>query len=290
VHAVHTGLTAPADLLQHRFPESAPIDMNRSRTGPPILPAYALRHTVLSMQSRKRHSQIRVGLALLTPLLLSAACSRQEDSAVVSPATTVVVPATPAMPYEYRNPIQERSNALNEEPVVANEGRFPELEKLRSEYLIPESAEVARTNVRAAARAFGAAVLYSIREPRVSGLNLYLPNHPNHVTLPAGLNAIGRASLHGRDAVSGVDVGPSVPDENGRVWVAVFMGASGPIGAVESYCVGVTLDSNGVTVEVAIEEIASRVVRQPLDRSDFVEVECQLDLEARLDDGFAPGV
>lgn len=257
---------------------------------PPIWPAYVLRRTVLPMQSRKRHSRIRIGLALLTPLLLSAACARQEDGAVAPPATTVLVPPTPAMPYEYRNPIQERSNALNKEAVIANEGRFPELEKLRAEYLIPESVEVSRVNVRSAARAFGAAVLYSIREPRVSGLNLYLPNHPNHVTLPAGLNAIGRAALHGRDAVSGVDVGPSVPDENGRVWVAVFMGASGPIGAVESYCVGVTLASDGIRVEVLIEEIDSRVVRQPLDRSDFVEVECQLDLEARLDDGFAPGV
>lgn len=194
------------------------------------------------------------------------------------------------MPHEYRNPIQERTNALNDEPVVANEGSFPELDRLRSEYLIPESTEVARKNVRDAARAFGAAVLHSIREPRVSGLNMYLPNHPNHVTLPAGLNALGRATLHGRDAVSGVDVGPSVPDENGRVWVAVFMGASGPIGAVESYCVGVTLSSNGIAVEVTIEEIGSSVVRQPVDRSDFVDVECLLDLEALPDDGFSPGI
>lgn len=223
-------------------------------------------------------------------VLLLAACAAQEDVSAPSSSTTVFVPATPAMPHKYRNPIQERTNALNDEPVAANEGRFPELERLRSEYLIPESVDVARTNVRAAARAFGAAVLYSIREPRVSGLNMYLPNHPNHVTLPAGLNALGRATLHGRDAVSGVDVGPSAPDENGRVWVAVFMGASGPLGSVESYCVGVTLSSDGVTVEVSIEEIDSRVVRQPLDRSDFVDVECRLDLEALPDDGFAPGV
>ena len=198
------------------------------------------------------------------------------------------VPGTPAIAPEYRNPIQERTNALNEEPVTANEGRFPELERLRAEYLIPESAEVARTNVRAAARAFGAAVLYSVREPRESGLNMYLPNHPNLVTLPAGLNALGRASMHGRDAVSGVDVGPSMPDENGRVWVAVFMGASGPIGAVESYCVGVALSSDGSLVEVSIDEIPSKVVRQPRDRKDFVEVVCQLDLEALPDDGFEP--
>lgn len=223
-------------------------------------------------------------------VLLAAGCSPRIDATVSSPSTTVFVPPTPAIGREYRNPIQERTNALNDEPVVANDGRFPELERLRFEYLIPESVDVARTNVRAAARAFGAAVLYSIREPRESGLNMYLPNHPRLVTLPAGLNALGRATLHGRDAVSGVDVGPSLPDENGRVWVAVFMGASGPIGAVESYCVGVTLHSDGSTVEVAIEEIGSRVVRQPLDRSDFVDVECRLDLEALPDDGFEPGV
>lgn len=229
-------------------------------------------------------------LLLVASLFLVSSCTPRTDVSGPTTSTTVFVPATPSLPYGSRNPIQERTNALNKEPVTPNEGRFPELERLRNEYLIPDSVEVARTNVRAAARAFGAAVLYSIREPRESGLNMYLPNHPNHVTLPAGLNALGRATLHGRDAVSGVDVGPSVPDENGRVWVAVFMGASGPIGAVESYCVGVTLSSNGSTVTVTIEEIGSRVVRQPVDRSDFVEVECRVDLEALPDDGFEPGI
>jgi len=233
---------------------------------------------------------VRILLVVTAAILLAGCAPSSDPGALSSPPTTVAVPPTPALPPEYRNPIQERTNALNDEPVVANEGRFPELERLRSEYLLPESVEVARKNVRAAAQAFGAAVLYSVREPKVSGLNMYLPNHPNLVTLPAGLNALGRATMHGRDAVSGVDVGPSLPDESGRVWIAVFMGASGPIGGVESYCVGVTLSSNGSLVEVSVAEIPSRVVQQPRTRKDFVEVACQLDLQALPDDGFEPGI
>jgi hypothetical protein len=202
------------------------------------------------------------------------------------PTTLVSTP----LPREYRNPIQERTNALNREPVVANEGVFPEYEQLRSEYLIPESTEVARENVRAAARAFGAAVLYGVRNPQPSGLNMELPDHPSLVTLPAALNTLGRAAAAQRDGVFGIDVGPSVPDASGRVWVAVFMGASGPIGAVESVCVAVTLRSDGRRVQVDLEEVASKVVRQPEDRKDYAEVSCVVDLEARSDEGFASGL
>ncbi len=217
----------------------------------------------------------------------AAFSSSAEDSVTV---TTVARPVsnTAAIAPDSRNPIQERTNALNEVPGVPNEARFPEQERLRSEYLIPETVDVAQVNVRAAAVAFGAAVLYSVREPRPSGLNMELPGHPAPVTLPAGINALGRAAMHGRPGVSGVDVGPSVPDETGRVWVALFMGASGPIGAVESYCVGVTLRSDGRTVEVEVVEVPSSVVRQPLDRSDFAEVSCVLDLQDLPDEGFAP--
>lgn len=197
---------------------------------------------------------------------------------------------TTPIPPPYRNPIQERNNALNAEPGVPNDVTFPELERIRSEYLIPESAEVSRLNVRAAAMAFGAAVLDSVRNPKPSGLNLALPGHPRLVTIPAGLNALGRAAMHQRDGVSGVDVGPSVPDSSGRVWVALFMGASGPVGRVEAYCAGVTLRSDGGIVYVEVEEVASSVVRQPKDRKDFVDVSCVLDLEARTDDGFATGL
>jgi len=230
----------------------------------------------------------RVTATLAVLAMLGGCASVEEGGAVLPPGPSAVTQGTPVIPPAYRNPIQERANALNDEAPAPSEGRFPELERLRAEYLIPESPEVARVNVRAAARAFGAAVLHSVRTPQESGLNMYLPNHPRPVTLPAGLNSLGRAALHGRDAVSGVDVGPSVPDERGRVWVAVFMGASGPVGAVESVCVGVTLRSDGTTVEVVLEEIASSVPRQPRDRSDFVEVACVLDLESRPDDGFAP--
>jgi len=198
------------------------------------------------------------------------------------------LPSTP-LPRDFRNPIQERTNALNKEPVAANEAVFPEYERLRSEYLIPESVEVSRENVRAAARAFGAAVLYGIRNPQPSGLNMELPGHPGLVTLPAALNSLGRAAAAQRDGVFGIDVGPSVPDVSGRVWVAVFMGASGPIGAVESVCVAVTLRSDGRLVQVDLEEVASEVVRQPSDRKDFAEVSCVVDLEARTDEGFASG-
>jgi hypothetical protein len=142
--------------------------------------------------------------------------------------------------------------------------------------------------VRQSAYAFAAAIAYGINNPQPSSLNLDVPGHPQVVSLPTGLHVIARAALYARAAASGVDVGPSFPDPSGRIWVAVFMGASGPIGAVKSSCVAVTLRSDGREVLIELVDVDSEVVRQPVDRKDFAEVRCVLDLEALPDDGFVP--
>jgi hypothetical protein len=208
-----------------------------------------------------------------------------ESATPPSPSTSVF--ETP-IPTPNRNPIPERTNAINELPVEANVVVFEELERVRRDYLIPEDPAVAVTNVREAAYAFGAALMHGIRNPRPSSVNLELPGHPRVVSLPAGMNVLARAGMFARDAVSGVDVGPSYPDPSGRVWVAVFMGSSGPIGAVESSCVAVTLRSDGRSVFVELVDVESTVTKQPTDRRDYAEIRCILDLESLPDDGFAP--
>lgn len=189
---------------------------------------------------------------------------------------------------EDRAPIPERMNGLNKVPPVPTEGRFEEFEALRATYLIPEDPELAKVNVRVAARAFGGMLLGSLREPVPSALNLELPGHPVPVALPASLNMLGRASMYQREAVTGVDVGPSKAATDGRVWVAVFQGASGPIGAVVPVCVGVTMRSDGSSVLIELFDMPARLERQPVSREDFPVVLCEVDLESLPDDGFVP--
>jgi hypothetical protein len=206
------------------------------------------------------------------------------DGANTQPAPGIL----PPIAAEDRAPIPERTNALNNAPPVPSAVTFPEFEALRATYLINEDPETAKVNVRTAARAFGAMLMGSVKEPVRSALNLDLPGHPVPVPLPASLNMLGRAAMYQRDAVTGIDVGPSEPDVNGRVWVAIFQGASGPIGSVEAHCVAVTMRSLAGVVNIELVEIPARLDRQPVSRSDFPVVLCELDLDAPPDDGFVP--
>lgn len=214
--------------------------------------------------------------------------SKGAESDVSAPAQApprgMLAPIAP----DDRAPIPERTNALNDAPPVPTEGRFEEFERIRAEFLINEDREVAKTNVRVAARAFGAMLLGSLREPARSALNLDLPGHPVPVALPASLNMLGRAAMYQRDAVTGIDVGPSKPDVEDRVWVAIFQGASGPIGSVEAHCVAVTMRSVASVVSIELVELPARLQRQPATRSETPIVLCELDLESPPDEGFVP--
>lgn len=239
-----------------------------------------------------------MAVGLLATLLSLTSCSTASGTLLNSSTTTpagVTVPNTGTVPTgeipiprPNRNPIPERNNSLNELPLVANDVVFLELEEIRREYLIPEDAMVAVASVRETAMAFGAAIAHGIREPKPSSVNMFLPGHPRVVALPAAMNVIARAALYARAATSGVDVGPSFPDETGRVWVAVFMGASGPIGSVASSCVAVTLHSDGRNVLVELINVESQVIKQPADRRDFAKIRCILKLEPPSDEGFVP--
>jgi len=225
--------------------------------------------------------------------LLVAGCS---DARVDPPVATEPGPGSspppaigdPVIASEDRNPIPEKTNALNSEPVVGNETVLPEIDQLRTEYLIPESVESARMGVRDAARAFATALAAGIEDPEPSSLNIRVPGHAFPVALPAGMNILGRAALHNRNGATGVDVGPSLPDATGRVWVAVFLGASGPLGGVEAHCVGVTLRSEGAGVIVELVELDAIILRQPTTRKEFPASSCTLDLSSPPDNGFVP--
>jgi len=244
---------------------------------------------VSSVVSLFRPLPARLTVCALLALFSACSSASEPDGATESVVTApdqrgLLAPITP----EDRAPIPERVNGLNQVPPVPTEGRFEEFEALRATYLIPEDPELAGVNVRVAARAFGAMLLGSLREPAPSALNLDLPGHPVPVALPASLNMLGRASLYQREAATGVDVGPSKPASDGRVWVAVFQGASGPIGAVVPVCVGVTMRSDGAVVVIELFEVPARLQRQPVSREDFPVVLCEVDLQTPPDDGFVP--
>jgi hypothetical protein len=230
-------------------------------------------------------------LALLLPL---SACSGNSPA---SPQSSTIVDATtpalsqspqPPIPPEDRNPIPERNNALNKEPVVPNDAFFPELVRRSRAFEIPGSTDVARREVFDAAVAFGAALVYAIENPSPSSLNLILPGHPRLVALPAQMNSLGRYAAHAYTAVTGSDVGPSFPDSEGRVWVAVFQGASGPLGAVEPVCVAVVLSSQNDQVVIDLEEIPAWLDEQPVTLQDIPLVHCSVDIESPPNDGFEP--
>lgn len=230
--------------------------------------------------------------SLLCVTLALTACSSTSgtllNNSTTTPTSITIPNSETPIPRPNRNPILERNNDLNKLPIVANDVVFLELEEIRRQYLIPEDTMVAPSSVRETARAFGAAIAHGIREPQLSSVNMSLPGHPRVVSLPAALNVIARAALYAREATSGADVGPSFPDATGRIWVAVFMGASGPIGAVRSSCVAVTLRSDGRNVLVELVEVASEVTKQPLTRRGFASIRCVLDLEPPSNDGFLP--
>lgn len=177
-----------------------------------------------------------------------------------------------------RNPIPEHFDSRNSSTPVPTGVTFEEFERLRATYVIPSDLTLASSSSRAAARAFGAMLVSAFLDPEPSALNMSLPGHASLVPLPASLNFLGRAALYERLGASGVDVGPSKPDINNRVWVAIFQGASGPIGSVVSACFGVTLHSVNNMVLIEVIQIPSRLQRQPASLTDYPVVLCELDL------------
>jgi hypothetical protein len=196
----------------------------------------------------------------------------------------VLAPIAP----EDRAPVPERRNGLNLDPPTPAEASFPEFDALRGTYLIPEEVTTAEDSVRDAAFAFGAMLASSFREPMPSASNVVLPGLDAPLPLPASLNMLGRAALYRRLGASGVDVGPSRPDVDGRLWVAVFQGASGPIGAVVAVCSGVTVRAVDGRAVVEVRSIDAALLRQPKDRADFPVVLCEVDLESPPQEGFQP--
>lgn len=209
--------------------------------------------------------------------------------ATTLPSTSVVARADgPPIPHEDRAPLQEvppdpTGSALPPSPAV-----LEQLEQARRKYLIPEEVSVAAESVHAGALAFAAALAYGIENPQPSSLRLTLPGHPAPVALPASINALARAAMFARPALQMADVGPSRPDTQGAVWVAVFGGASGPVGSVVSSCSAVRLRSDGVSVVIDVVAVESTVTRQPLDRSDYVGLRCVLDLDMSSMERFVP--
>lgn len=177
-----------------------------------------------------------------------------------------------------RNPIPEHFDSRNSSAPVSTGVIFEEFERLRAAYVIPSDLTLASSSSHAAARAFGAMLVSALRDPEPSALNMSLPGHASLVPLPASLNFLGRAALYERLGASGVDVGPSKPDINNRVWIAIFQGASGPIGSVVSACFGVTLHSVNNMVLIEVIQIPSRLQRQPTSLTDYPVVLCELDL------------
>lgn len=217
---------------------------------------------------------------LLCIAFLTTSCS--SASARPSRATTPPVRDTegilaPIEPND-RNPIPEHFDSRNSSAPVPTGVIFEEFERLRAAYVIPSDLTLASSSSSAAARAFGAMLVSALRDPEPSALNMSLPGHASLVPLPASLNFLGRAALYERLGASGVDVGPSKPDVNNRVWVAIFQGASGPIGSVVSACFGVTLHSVNNMVLIEVIQIPSRLQRQPTSLTDYPVVLCELDL------------
>jgi hypothetical protein len=162
---------------------------------------------------------------------------------------------------------------------VPVEALVPRLEG-KENWLLEELAVTGSQGAWAAAEAFAVALADSVRNPQVSSVNTELPGHPTPVALPPHLQVVAMAADGGRDGVTGFDVGPSVPDVDGRVWVAVFLGAGGPLGGVEVTCVGVALRSDGVQVIVDVEALPGVVLEQPRSRRDGVMFDCGLNLRS----------
>lgn len=225
----------------------------------------------------------RVTAGLLCAAFLTTSCSSAsiDSSYTITPSQAPVKDdegiLAPIAPND-RNPIPEHFDSRNSSAPVPTGVIFEEFERLRAAYIIPSVLTLASSSSRAAARAFGAMLVSALRDPEPSALNMSLPGHASLVPLPASLNFLGRAALYERLGASGVDVGPSKPDANNRVWVAIFQGASGPIGSVVSACFGVTLHSVNNMVLIEVLQIPSRLQRQPTSLTDYPVVLCDLDL------------
>jgi hypothetical protein len=236
--------------------------------------------------------------ALFVLVALTAACSggtNSESAPSTGAPANGAVPAPPPgldelAPIQQpdRAPVPERRNGLNLDPPVPVAAAFPEMEALRATYLIPENPSTAEQSVREAAFAFGAMLVSAFQEPAPSASNTVLPGLATPLPLPASLNMLGRATLYRRTGATGVDVGPSRPDREGRIWVAVYQGAAGPIGRVEAFCSGVTVRADGTRVVVEVVDMPASLLRQPKDRKDFPVVLCEVDLESPPDEGFQP--
>lgn len=177
-----------------------------------------------------------------------------------------------------RDPTPDRINKANTSPPVPAQGVFEEYDKLRAAYTIPADPLLALVNTRQAAIAFGATLRGAIQDPEPSASNMHIPGYDGYVSFPASINFLGRAAMYQRPGVVGVDVGPSKPDVNGKVWVAIFQGVSGPIGNVGSACFAVALFSKYDSIHFEIVEIPSSLARQPASSTDGVAVLCELDL------------
>lgn len=235
---------------------------------------------VESAYCMKSYAIKAVCLLVFTAPLLSCASGDADPATSVS-STSITSDSqgalAPMLPAD-RDPTADRSNKANAFPPVPAQGVFEEYDKLRAAYTIPADASLAVVNTRHAAMAFGAALRGAVQDPEPSASNVRIPGYDGFVSLPASLNSLGRAAMHQRLGVSGVDVGPSRPDINGKVWVAVFQGASGPIGAVGSVCFAVALFAQYDSVHFEVVEIPSRLSAQPRTVNDWTTVLCELDL------------
>ena len=221
-------------------------------------------------------------VCMLLSVLFMVSCANAEDTLDSAPSSTVSRDDSPGLlapmaPLD-RNPTPDRVNKANTFPPVPTQGVFEEYDKLRAAYTIPPDPTLARVNTRQAAISFGATLRGAIQDPEPSASNVRIPGYNGYVAFPASINFLGRAAMTQRLGVTGVDVGPSKPDVNGKVWVAVFQGISGPMGNVVSACFAVTLFSKYDSIHFEIVEIPSRLTSQPTSVNDWVTVLCELDL------------
>jgi len=197
-------------------------------------------------------------------------------STTLSPEESLALLAPIDVPDRAPNP--PRLNKANDMPPAPAPGVFEEFDKIRAEYVIPSDPGLAATNTRNAALAFGGSLRSALENPEPSASNMRVPGYDGVVSFPASINSLGRAAMYQRLGVTGVDVGPSKPDVNGMVWVAIFQGASGPIGGVVSSCQAVVVFARYDSVHLKVVEVPSSLDKQPASVTDWPLVLCDLDL------------
>ena len=221
---------------------------------------------------------------VLLSSILVVSCTRDKSDSGSVDASVSAVPRddpsrllAPIAPLD-RDPTPDRINKANTSPPAPAQGVFEEYDKLRASYTIPADPLLALTNTRQAAIAFGATLRGAIQDPEPSASNVRIPGYSKIVSFPASINFLGRSAMYQRPGVVGVDVGPSKPDINSKVWVAIFQGVSGPIGNVVSACVAVVVFAEYDSIHFEIVEIPSRLTKQPSTVTDSTTVLCELDL------------